>query len=284
MVDYNAKCDRFRELIQDPEILVMPGAHDALTVRILEQEGCRAVQHSSWGVAAAYGLPDGYMSFSESLDAVRRMVRAVDIPVNADAEGGFGLPANVYRTVRELIQVGAVGMNLEDKSAGPGEKGWAIIELSEMLEKIDAFMEAKRDARSTFVLNARTDAMMAYADDPGRAVQEAIHRGNAFAEKEADLVFVFGRFPADTVQTLVKEIQAPISVTCYADHLTVPELQDLGVGRTSLGTDSVRIAAGAIQQFARTLRDEGTQRDVGGFLTVSDLAGMLMQRQRNPVD
>ena len=114
MVDFNARCDHFRELITSPEILVMPGAHDALTARILELEGYKAFQHSSWGVAAAYGLPDGYMSFSESLDAARHMVRAVDIPVNAYSEVVFGLPAIVYRTAIELIQIGTVGMNLED--------------------------------------------------------------------------------------------------------------------------------------------------------------------------
>lgn len=280
MVDFNARCDHFRELITSPEILVMPGAHDALTARILELEGYKAVQHSSWGVAAAYGLPDGYMSFSESLDAARHMVRAVDIPVNADAEGGFGLPAIVYRTAIELIQIGTVGMNLEDKLANPGEKEWKIIELPLMLEKIDAFMEAKRDAKSTFILNARTDAMMAYTDDPKRATQEAIQRGNAFAEKGADLIFIFGKYSEKTIQVLVKEIQAPISVTCYSDHLTISELQDLGVGRTSLGTDSVRVAARAIQRFARVLRDQGTQASIDDFLPTPNLANILLQRQR----
>ena len=283
MSDPNAKCERFRTLIRDPEILVMPGAHDALTAMILEAEGFEAVQHSSWGVAAAYGLPDGgIMSFSESLDAVRHMVRAVDVPVNADAEGGFGLPANVYRTACELIQVGAVGMNLEDKLVRPGEAGWGIIELDEMLEKIDAFLEAKRDCGSAFVLNARTDAVMAYADDPKKGVAEAVDRGNVFSEKGADLVFVFGKLPAESISTLVREIQAPISITCYSDGLTVQELQDLGVGRTSLGTDSIRIAAGAVERFARALKAEGTQRNVEGFLSTPEIGAMVQKRQRKP--
>jgi methylisocitrate lyase len=283
MPDDNAKCDLFRNLIRDPEILVMPGAHDALSARIFESEGFRAVQHSSWGVAAAYGLPDGgFMSFNESLEAVRRMVRAVDVPVNTDAEGGFGNPANVYRSVCDLIQVGAVGMNLEDKAGRPGRKGWEMIDLDEMLEKIDALLEAKRDCGSSFVLNARTDAMMAFADDPAKGLAEAIARGNAFAEKGADLVFVFGKMPQETVQTLTREIAAPLSITCYPDNLTVPELQDLGVARTSLGTDSVRYAAGAVREFARTLRDEGSQRNVPGALSTQEVGGLVMERQRKP--
>ena len=149
-----------------------------------------------------------------------------------------------------------------------------------MLEKIDAFMEAKRDAKSTFILNARTDAMMAYTDAPKRATQEAIQRGNAFAEKGADLIFIFGKNSEKTIQVLVKEIQAPISVTCYSDHLTISELQDLGVGRTSLGTDSVRVAARAIQRFARVLRDQGTQASIDDFLPTPNLANILLQRQR----
>jgi len=149
MSDLNAKCDLFRKLIRDPKILVMPGAHDALSAQILEAEGFEAIQASSWGIAVAYGLPDGYMSFAESLEAVRRMVRAVDVPVNADGEGGFGNPSNVYRAVCEFIQVGAVGMNLEDKAIQPGKKGWRVIGLEEMLEKIDAFLEAKRAMNST---------------------------------------------------------------------------------------------------------------------------------------
>ncbi|MFQ5692726.1 MAG: oxaloacetate decarboxylase [Nitrospinota bacterium] len=282
MSDHNARCHLFRKLIRDPEILVMPGAHDALTAQILEAEGFRAVQASSWGIAASYGLPDGgYLGSAESLEAVRRMVRAVDVPVNADGEGGYGNPAVVYRTVSELIQVGAVGMNLEDKRAQPGVKGWRIVDLGEMLEKIDAFLEAKRDSGSAFVLNARTDAFMAHPDDPARGLAEAVARGNAFAEKGADLVFVFGRHPPETVRTLTREIRAPVSITCYPDHLTVPELQDLGVARTSLGTDSVRVAAGAVRRFARALREEGTQRGVvEGALSVPEVAGLVLKRQR----
>ncbi len=283
MSDHNAKCELFRKLIRDPDILVMPGAHDALSARIFETEGFRAVQHSSWGVAAAYGLPDGgYMSFAESLEAVRRMVRAVDVPVNEDGEGGFGNPANVYRSACELIQVGAVGMNLEDKWIRPGEKGWRIIEREEMLEKVDAFMEAKRDSDSTFVLNARTDALMAFQDDPAKGLAEAIARGNAFAEKGADLVFVFGKCSRETVQTLTREIKAPVSITCYPDGLTAQELEDVGVARTSLGSDSVRIAAGAVQRFARALKEKGTPKDVEGILSVQEVSGLLLKRQRKP--
>ncbi|MFQ5913873.1 MAG: oxaloacetate decarboxylase [Nitrospinota bacterium] len=281
MPDPNAKCDLFRSLIRDPEILVMPGAHDALTAQILEAEGFQAIQASSWGIAASYGLPDGgYMSFAESLEAVRRMVRAVDVPVNADGEGGFGNSSNVYRAACEYIQVGAVGMNLEDKAIRPGERGWRIIQLEGMLEKIDAFMEAKRASGSTFVLNARTDALMAYADDPSKGLAEAIERGNTFAEKGADLIFVFGNRPRETIRTLTQEIQAPVSITCYPDHLTVQELQDLGVARTSLGTDSIRFAAGAVQRFARALRDQGTQGGVEGPLSTKEISGLVLKRQK----
>jgi 2-methylisocitrate lyase-like PEP mutase family enzyme len=200
--------------------------------------------------------------------------------VNADGEGGFGDPANVYRAVSELIQIGAVGMNLEDKTSQPNEKGWQIIDLGEMLEKIDAFLEAKEDSGSTFVLNARTDAMMAYTDEPKVALSEAISRGNAFAEKGADLVFIFGKHSRDTIDTLIREIDAPVSITCYPDNLTVKELQELGVARTSLGTDSVRIAAGSVQRFARFLQEQGTQRDVEGFLSTQEVGKLVAKRQR----
>ncbi len=151
-----------------------------------------------------------------------------------------------------------------------------------MLEKVDAFMEAKRDSDSTFVLNARTDALMAFQDDPSTGLAEAIARGNAFAEKGADLVFVFGKCSRETVQTLTREIKAPVSITCYPDGLTARELEDLGVARTSLGTDSVRIAAGAVQRFARALKEKGTPKDVEGILSVQEVSGLLLKRQRKP--
>lgn len=279
MSDPNAKCELFRKLIRDPEILVMPGAHDALAARIFETEGFKAVQASSWGIAATYGLPDGYMGMTECLEAVRRMVRAVDIPVNADAEDGYGTPADVYRTACEFIQIGAVGMNLEDRLNRPGEKGWRIVDLKEMLEKIDAFLEARRDGRSAFVLNARTDALMAHPDDPARGLSEAVARGNAFAEKGADLVFVFGKHPREVVKTLAREIQAPISITCYPGNLTVQELQGLGVARTSLGIASVRFAAGAVQRFAKVLRDLGTHGEEG-VMPAPEIGGLIHRRQR----
>ena len=273
----NARSRLLRELIRAPEILVMPGVHDALSAKMFELAGFKAVQCSSWGIAAAAGLPEGGIhSFADNREAIRKIVSAVRIPVNADVEDGYGGPRHVARVTRELIQIGAAGMNLEDRAwrASPTEPV-TLIPLEAMLEKIAAVMEARRAEGSEFVLNARTDALTVTGTDPARALDEAIKRGNAFAEAGADLIFIWGAPTREQIRHLTREIKAPVAISGHAITLTVSELQELGVARVSYGSASANVAAGAVYRLGRAILEEGSPASVADLASTVDLRHLL---------
>lgn len=277
MATPNERSRLLRDLIRAPEILVMPGVHDALSAKVFEAAGFRAVQCSSWGIAAAAGLPEGGIhSFADNREAIRKIVQAVAIPVNADVEGGYGGPRHVRQVIRELIQIGAAGTNLEDRAwrAAPTDP-IRLIPLDQMLEKIAAVLEVRQAMGSEFVLNARTDALIVTGADPDKALEEAIVRGNAFARAGADMVFIWGAPTREQIQRLTRSIQAPVAISGHAIDLTVQELQELGVARVSYGTASVNVAAGAVYRLARALLDEGSPASVRDLAHTVDLHKLI---------
>src|SRR5947209_5516273 len=141
----NAKSRRLRELLDDPKLLVMPGAWDVLSARLFESLGFPAIQGTSGGIAAAYGLHDEELLGRERTAAIyREMAAAVTVPVNADGEKGYGGPEAMSDTVRAFVAAGAAGMNLEDSDYHPHGAPMSLAPLERQIEKIQAVMEAKR--------------------------------------------------------------------------------------------------------------------------------------------
>ena len=255
----NAKSRKLRELVRAPEILVMPGAYDVLSARLFEQMGFQAIQCTSGGIAAALGYPDGeVMSREQTVGITGKIVAAVSVPVNADAERGYGDEKEISETVRALVAVGTAGMNLEDGAGGKQGGARGLVELSEQLRKIAAVMEAKRALGSEFFLNARVDALMVMTDDPKKALDEAIRRGNAYAEAGSDCIFYMNAHTCEVIGTLAKEVKAPISVLAGPKTPGVAELQDLGVTRVSYGSAFLKAAIGATRRLAQEIREQGT--------------------------
>src|SRR5690348_961583 len=157
----NEKSRRLRELVRAPEILVMPGAYDVLSARLFEQMGFFAIQGTSGGIAASLGYPDGEaLSREQFLEITGDIAAAVSLPVNADAERGYG---DVDATVRGLVARGVAGMNLEDGAGGHGGAR-GLVDLGAQVEKIVAVMETKRALGSEFFLNARVDSFLIMKD------------------------------------------------------------------------------------------------------------------------
>src|SRR5687767_3681101 len=182
----NEKSCKLRELVRAPEILVMPGAYDVLSALLFAQMGFKAIQGTSGGIAAAVGYPDGeVMRRDEFIELSGKFAAAVSVPFNADGERGYGDENGIRDTVRALVARGVAGMNLED-GAAKGQGG--LVEVSEQLRKIKAVMDAKRELGSEFFLNARVDSFHVITDNPKKAVDEAIERGNAYAEAGADCI------------------------------------------------------------------------------------------------
>ena len=272
------KTTRLKTLIQDPKLLVMPGAYDALSAMLIEDAGFDAVQGSGFGLAASHlGLPDiGILGFREMLDRTRVMAGAVSIPLMADGDTGFGDAATTWHVVREFEAAGAAGINLEDqvmpKRCGHFT-GKAVIRMEEMVGKVRAAADARRD--KDFVINARTDALQPLG------VDEAIRRGNAYAEAGATLIFVDGIETRDEVRRVIAEIDAPVSINMVEGGrtplFTFDELEKLGAARVSCPVTTILAAMKGVQQALASLRTTGAPGAnpdlLAGFTEIKDRLG-----------
>jgi len=179
---------RLRELLVQRDLLVAPGAYDALSARLIAQAGFPAVYMTGFGTAASVlGQPDvGLLTMSEMVSRAAALAAVVgDRPLIADADTGYGNPINVRRTVREYEQAGVAAIHIEDqvwpKKCGHME-GKQVISVDEMVQKIRAAVDARQDP--DFVIIARTDANAVYG------LEDALRRGRAYREAGADVIFI----------------------------------------------------------------------------------------------
>lgn len=276
----NAKSQRLRELVRAPEILVMPGAYDVLSALLFEQLGFKAIQGTSGGIAAVLGYPDGEVIGRErSIEITGQMAAAVSVPVNADGERGYGSAKVIGETIRGFIAAGCAGMNLEDGAPVNKNEPRRLVDLSEQLEKIAAVMETKHALGSEFFLNARIDAFMTMADDPKRALEESIRRGNAYATAGADCIFFLHLADRDAIGRLAKEIDAPVSILAGPEAPSVRELQNLGVARVSYGVAFTRAAIAAVKCLALEIRDAGTITALKNAMSSQELRELVTRKR-----
>jgi len=223
------------ELHRAPELLVLVNVWDVISAKVVAAlPGCRALATASHSVAATLGYDDGEnIPRDEMLQMVGRIAAAVDLPVTADLEAGYGDPGD---TVRRAIAVGIVGANIEDK----------MRPLPEAVAAVEAVVRAGEAEGVPFVLNARTDALLLAGDRPrSEVLADAIARGKAFVEAGAPVVFVPGKVTAAEVAALVEGI-GPVSLIAFPGSLGLDEMHRLGVQRVSLGPWSQRIALTAL--------------------------------------
>jgi 2-methylisocitrate lyase-like PEP mutase family enzyme len=258
----NAHSRRLRELLNAPEILVMPGAYDVLSARLFESMGFPAIQGTSGGINAVYGLQDEeLLGLERTADIYREITAAVSVPVNADGEKGYGGPEQIPDTVRQYVSAGLAGMNLEDSDYHPRGTPMRLIPLDIALAKIKAVMDTKRELGSEFFLNARVDEFGTVSSHQ-EGMAEAIKRGNAYAEAGADCIFFLRPGDRSVIETLVREIEAPVSVLAGPDTPPIRELADIGVGRVSYGASFSRVAITAVARLADELLTGGDPRAI----------------------
>ena len=273
----DARSRRLRELVLAPEILVMPGAYDVLSALLFEQLGFQAIQGTSGGIAAVLGYPDGeVMSREQTVAVTGEIAAAVSVPVNADAERGYG---DAGATVRALIAVGCAGMNLEDGAEQRKNEPRRLVEVGEQLDKIAAVMAAKRELESEFFLNARVDSFLVMSDDPKRALDEGIRRGNIYAEAGADCVFFLHIEEREIIGRLAREIKAPVSILAGLKAPGARELQDLGVARVSYGSAFTKAAIAAVKRLALEIRDSGTATALKDAVTTQEMRALVSRKK-----
>lgn len=274
-----SKAERLRALIERPEILVMPGAYDCLSAKLIEEAGFEAVQCTGLGIVAAHlGLPDvSVLSMTDMAARTAAIVRATDLPVMADGDTGFGNAVNTFLTVKAFEDAGAAGINIEDqvmpKRCGHLD-GKEVVPLEEMAGKIRAAAEARRDP--AFVINARTDALAV------QGVEETVRRGNAYLAAGATMVFVDGVHERAAIAELTERIDGPVAVNMVEGgktpkDLTFADLEAMGVARVSLPVTLVLSALGGMARALGEVRRAGALPDetfVHPFKELHRLIGM----------
>lgn len=275
----NEQSRKLRALVRAPEILVMPGAYDVLSALLFQQLGFEAIQCTSGGIAAAVGYPDGeVVSREQFLQITGSIAAAVSVPVNADGERGYGDAEGIRETVRALVASGVAGMNLEDGAEGkPGARG--LVPIDEHLRKIGALMATKQDLGSEFFLNARVDAFHVMTGEPKKILDEAIRRGNAYAEAGGDCIFYLSLHDRETIRTVAKEVKAPVSILAGPQSPSVSELQDLGVARVSYGSGFLKAAIGATKRLAQEILEKGTVDVLKQGMQTPEIAGLVSKRK-----
>lgn len=257
----------------------MPAAFDALSARIIEDTGFEAMLLSGSGIAASHlGVPDlGIMSFGEVAEQARNIARRVSVPVIADADTGFGGLLNLRRTVEEFEEAGVAGMQLEDQVM-PKQCGHLgvpqVIPAEEMMEKIQVVRQTRRDP--DFFLIARSDSLTPLGFD------EAVRRGQLYAEAGADAVFI--EAPRDVEQ--VRQIPGLVPAPCVAivveggksPLLDVAEMTEMGYRILYFPGTAIISATTAMLQDLAELRQTGSVKKLAergvGFRKIQELAGL----------
>ncbi len=268
------KAIQFRQLHRGTSVLVLPNAWDVASARILEEAGFPAIATTSAGIAFSLGYPDGQrISREEMIARIGRIARAVKVPVSADIEAGYGSsPDEAARTTRELIEAGAIGMNLEDAS---DRRDQPLLNLQLAVAKIKAVREAAAQLRAPIVVNARTDVFMLPGGNPDADYAEAVRRLVAFRDAGADCVFAPGLKDADTIGRLAKAVECPLNILAVPGAPSISELGKLGVARVSIGSGFMRATLGLLRRAAAELKSDGTWGVLADAMPYADVNRML---------
>lgn len=242
------KAEAFARLHTAPEILRVVNVWDVVSAQaVAALPQTTALATAGHSIAATFGYEDGEnIPVELMLDMVGRIVAAVDVPVTADLDAGFGDPGE---TTRRAIGVGVVGANVEDR----------VRPLADSVKAVEDVIAAGHAEGVPFVLNARTDVFLKGGDRPlDDKVADAVERGRAFLAAGATSVFVPGKLDAETTRRLVEGIgERRLSVIGVPGALTAAEYEALGVARISYGPQTQRVALTALQDLAIDLYGDG---------------------------
>ena len=267
-----------RARLQSGEILVAPGAYDALTARLLEQAGFEAVYRGGYAAsAAAFALPDlGITTLTDMVDHLRRMTNAIGVPVIADADTGYGEVPQVVHTVHELEAAGAAAIQFEDqvfpKRCGHME-GKKVIPAEEMVIKLRAALNARRNPETVII--ARSDATAVTGLD------DAIARSRMYADAGADVIFIDAPTSEDDLKKIAAGGINAVLMVNVSEHGKTPDLgaqrfQELGFGLVIYPTSTLFAAAQSTKELAAQLKADGsTVASVPRMMPFDELNGIL---------
>ena len=257
-----------KQLLKRNKLLVAPGCFDGLSARLVQQAGFEAAYLSGGAVARSMGIPDiGLVTMSESIDRAVQVVAAINIPIIADADTGYGNAVNLVRSVREFERAGVAAIHIEDqitpKRCGHLD-GKEVISLSEMAKKLEAALATRTDP--DFCIIARTDARGVNGFD------DAVKRANAFAHLGVDAIFFEAPQSEDELAEIPQRVpNIPLLVNVFkggkTPMLPMERLEKMGYRIAIYPSETQRAAIHAMRTALSTLKREGTTESIDAALT-----------------
>ena len=271
MVSVKDKAVRFQDLHRGPKAFVIANPWDAGSARILAGLGFPALATSSGASAGVLGRRDGRVTRDEALAHAKLIVDAVDLPVSADLEKGFGdRPEDAAETIRLAGEVGLVGGSIEDAT---GDKDKPLYELNHALERVAAAAQEARRHPFPFTLTARAEGFLRGKPD----LEDVIRRLQAFEQAGADVLFAPGLPDLAAVSAVCAALKKPFNFMAgiKGKSFSVAELEAAGVRRVSVATSLYRAAMSGLAEAAREVKDEGTFGYLERTMTTPDLNGFM---------
>lgn len=275
------KSQLLRDLILGKETLIMPNAYDPISARMIEKAGFNAVQCSGYSFSVRNGyLKESDVTLEDNLEWTRRIVDAVNVPVMADAEDGYGDAETITETVRRFMEIGVAGLNIEDQILGePGPL--RIIDEELMAEKIRiARKTAEVEGNPNLVINGRTDALKS-APDREEALNIAIERANTYLESGATLAFITYTETIEEAVIITREVKGPVTIAAgmpyNLQNFSIADLEKLGVARISLPTLLVYSSLKAMETALNHLKKDDMKnlKEKGFLYSAEDLNELL---------
>jgi len=266
------RCRVFRTLHQSG-CFVIPNPWDVGSARLLVQLGFPALATTSSGFAWSIGRPDNGVSLDEALAHFRSIAHGVEVPVNADFEGGFAIePAAVGANVAAAAQTGVAGISIEDST---GDQSSPLFDFTLAVERVRAARRAIDGSGTGILLTGRSEGFIVGRPDLG----ETIRRLTAYAEAGADCLYAPGiRSRADIVAVVNAVAPKPVNVLVGSDFATVAELADMGVRRISVGGALARSAWAGFLHAAREIAQQGTFSELGRAVPFAEINAAMASK------
>ena len=259
--------------------VVLPNAWDAMSARLVEAAGASAIATTSAGISWALGYPDAHgLTRDAMIEAVRRIVHSVRVPVTADVESGYGTgsPEDVAETVTRVIDAGAVGVNFEDS---PGPIGAKLVDISYQQARFASAREAAKATGVDLFINARIDTYLKGVGEEGEArFEETVRRAKAYVMSGADCVFVPMVTDPTLIKRLVAVVGAPLNLLGGPGSPTISVMRSLGVARVSAGPWLARSVMAHIRRASTELLTEGTYEALATQITSPEANALFAAR------
>jgi 2-methylisocitrate lyase-like PEP mutase family enzyme len=250
MTELTDQADTLRRLHHGAAPLLLPNAWDVASARAVAETGFPVVATSSHAVAASLGVPDAdTMAPDVAFGVIARIAAAVDVPVTADIEGGYQLPAP--ELVDRLLSVGAVGCNLEDTDHHGHD---VLVPVDDQAQRLRSLRRASDEAAVAVVINARIDVFLREVGSPESQLSHAIQRAQAYLTAGADCVFPIGLTDPDGIARFVREAGGSVNIWLRPDGPSRQALTDLGVARISLAGGLFRRSLAAVERTLAELQ------------------------------